>query len=182
MAEEDQRPLTVYAERLLARVVTKPIDQHPCQHVVTSIRWRTIAGGTRRPERQCLACGVSASGSLPRGSWKPEDVEGEWDVELVARVEAERKSRFAQVQAGREGSDEWWARYDAHLKTEKWASLRARVLARAQGRCEGCDSDTAVEVHHLTYKHLGDEFLWELQAVCRSCHDRIHPHRAPREQ
>jgi len=26
-------------------------------------------------------------------------------------------------------------------------------------------------VHHLTYEHIGDEFLEELQGICRPCHD-----------
>ena len=32
----------------------------------------------------------------------------------------------------------------------------------------------ATQAHHLTYEHMGDEFLWELKAVCRPCHERWH--------
>lgn len=31
--------------------------------------------------------------------------------------------------------------------------------------------------NHLTYKNMGDEFLWELRAVCPSCHTRAHTER-----
>jgi 5-methylcytosine-specific restriction endonuclease McrA len=29
-------------------------------------------------------------------------------------------------------------------------------------------------VHHLTYQNAGNEFLWELVAICRECHARYH--------
>jgi 5-methylcytosine-specific restriction endonuclease McrA len=32
----------------------------------------------------------------------------------------------------------------------------------------------ATQVHHTTYKHVGNEFLWELRAICDECHDRFH--------
>ena len=43
-----------------------------------------------------------------------------------------------------------------------------------QGVCEACGEVRATEVHHLTYKHIGSEFLWELVAICRACHERYH--------
>jgi 5-methylcytosine-specific restriction endonuclease McrA len=65
--------------------------------------------------------------------------------------------------------------YQSYLKSPLWLNLRNRVLARAQDQCEGCGRWPATEVHHLTYAHVGQEFLWELRAVCRDCHDRLHP-------
>ena len=65
--------------------------------------------------------------------------------------------------------------YLLYLKTPAWKGLRNRTLARAQGHCEGCGRWPATDVHHLTYAHVGQEFLWELRAVCRDCHDRLHP-------
>jgi len=65
--------------------------------------------------------------------------------------------------------------YQSYLQSPSWLNLRNRVLAAAQGHCEGCGRWPATEVHHLTYVHVGKEFLWELRAVCRDCHDRLHP-------
>ena len=65
--------------------------------------------------------------------------------------------------------------YQAYLQSPKWLALRNRVIARAENQCEGCGRWPAVDVHHLTYAHVGQEFLWELRAVCRDCHDRLHP-------
>lgn len=68
----------------------------------------------------------------------------------------------------------WRKAYDAHIKSDKWKSIRQRVIKRAGGICEGCGLSPAVQAHHLSYDHLGDEFLWELCAVCISCHERAH--------
>jgi 5-methylcytosine-specific restriction endonuclease McrA len=73
--------------------------------------------------------------------------------------------------------DEWWARYYAHLASEKWKALRAKVIEREGGLCQGCRAARAVHVHHLTYRHLGDEPLYDLAAVCKACHAREHPDR-----
>ncbi|CEF48290.1 unnamed protein product [uncultured bacterium] len=68
----------------------------------------------------------------------------------------------------------WRERYDAHIGGPAWALLRSKVFARCGGVCEGCGERRAVEVHHLTYAHLGEEYLWELRAVCARCHGRLH--------
>lgn len=52
-------------------------------------------------------------------------------------------------------------------------------MQRAAHVCEGCRTARATEVHHLTYEHCGDEFLWELVAICRSCHERYHGGKEP---
>jgi len=64
--------------------------------------------------------------------------------------------------------------YDKRLyHTFAWKTLRARVIQRAGGRCEYCGA-RAVQAHHCTYRYgvLCDPRC--LQAVCRSCHERIH--------
>jgi 5-methylcytosine-specific restriction endonuclease McrA len=67
-------------------------------------------------------------------------------------------------------------RYKQYLQSEAWRRRRELVLRRALGICEGCGQASATEVHHLTYDHVGNEFLWELVAICRDCHERYHVH------
>lgn len=69
--------------------------------------------------------------------------------------------------------------YAEYLKSEEWALRRDLVMARAKNRCEGCGLRAASEVHHLTYEHVTQEFLFELVALCGDCHERAH---APAEQ
>lgn len=87
-----------------------------------------------------------------------------WQAEAVQRAaEQEQENR------------EWWEWYSAYLETPAWAKRRKFVLQRAQGLCEGCRSAAPVHVHHLTYRHVGDELLYELVALCTGCHQRAHP-------
>lgn len=89
-----------------------------------------------------------------------------------AEYERQRQERERQVAAENE---QWQAWYQGvYLKSPAWKARREKVMRRADGICEGCLVETATEVHHLTYKHVGDEFLWELRAICRSCHERLH--------
>ena len=72
----------------------------------------------------------------------------------------------------------WWEWYSAYLATPEWAKRRYLAFQRAQGICEGCRSAVPVHVHHLNYEHAGDELLYELVALCRECHQRVHPEKA----
>src|SRR5580698_6129526 len=67
----------------------------------------------------------------------------------------------------------WRERYDEHLASEKWQRTRAKVIEREHGRCQGC-GNRGDDMHHTTYANLGHEFLFELQLLCRRCHDRWH--------
>jgi 5-methylcytosine-specific restriction endonuclease McrA len=102
-----------------------------------------------------------------------------FDETLQSSWRTGRNQRWEQRQQGREETrqaeqEAWRARYDAYILSREWKIKRSLVFKRAHGQCEGCGLDTAVQVHHLTYAHLGDEFLWELRAVCRTCHERVH--------
>lgn len=71
-------------------------------------------------------------------------------------------------------ASDWPQLYADYLKSEQWAIRRARVMERAGHRCEGCRERNAIDVHHLTYDHVTQEFLFELVALCRQCHERYH--------
>ena len=93
---------------------------------------------------------------------------------------AEATARWQQIQSEREREQrEWWAKYDAYLQTEKWRRKSLATIKRAGGVCEGCGVRKATQAHHLTYRHVFDEFLWELRAVCGACHDRAHEDAQP---
>lgn len=66
--------------------------------------------------------------------------------------------------------------YDDYLRSDDWRRRAAKIMKRAAGLCEGCLTNPPAEVHHLTYAHIGNEFAFELVALCRSCHGRVHGH------
>jgi hypothetical protein len=63
--------------------------------------------------------------------------------------------------------------YETHLASIFWQETRGRVFVRDRGRCQRCRKRRATQVHHWTYKRLGDERLNDLVAFCRSCHDAV---------
>lgn len=65
-------------------------------------------------------------------------------------------------------------KYQKYLKSEQWQEKRKAVLQRDNYRCTGCGIVRATEVHHLTYAHKYDEFLFELTSLCSECHRKYH--------
>jgi len=65
-------------------------------------------------------------------------------------------------------------KYGEYLLTEEWRKKRQLVLNRCKNMCEGCGINQAEAVHHLTYEHIYDEFLFELIGICNKCHAKIH--------
>lgn len=60
--------------------------------------------------------------------------------------------------------------YHRYLASREWALKREAVRERSGNRCERCWTAPQEAVHHLSYQHLGDEPLSDLQAICRPCH------------
>lgn len=83
----------------------------------------------------------------------------------VQRVEKEDARR-------REANALWWSEYNAYLKSPEWQKKRLLVIKRDK-ECQSCLSAPATQVHHLTYKHVYKEPLFELVGVCKTCHDQI---------
>lgn len=159
----------------------QPPEPPRCSHEHVQLRRRTNRGGAVSAAKQCLRCGTSTAGiakadlrvpigSLPVwdeglvGSWRKlcEDYHAEWKI---------WSSTHRQVE-----NDSWWKQYKEHLKSDKWKEIRRKVFTRCRGICEGCGERNADQVHHLTYQRLGNEMLFDLAAVCTTCHEAIHPH------
>lgn len=92
--------------------------------------------------------------------------------EIYQREYEERQRQEAQQKD--EERREWFEWYDHYLQSPEWREKSRAVIRRANGTCEGCGKRSATQAHHLTYAHVGDEFLWELRAVCTECHERAH--------
>lgn len=68
-------------------------------------------------------------------------------------------------------------RYDAYIVSDVWREKRGPALERAEHRCQVCNADRHLDVHHRTYERLGDERPGDLTVLCRSCHELFHEHR-----
>lgn len=72
--------------------------------------------------------------------------------------------------------EEWRDAASIYYVSDEWREKRDRVIRRAGGICEGCGIKDASQVHHVSYEHFGNEMLWELRAICRTCHESLHEH------
>lgn len=90
------------------------------------------------------------------------------------------KKLFNHIQAlqdnfRRDQQENWWQKYQEHLKSDRWKIIRNLVLKRESSICQGCKQAEAVHIHHLTYENMGDELLFQLVALCLKCHQKLHP-------
>jgi len=64
--------------------------------------------------------------------------------------------------------------YEKYLETSHWKHKRKMALERARYRCQVCNSNMYLNVHHRTYENLGNEQLEDLTVLCRDCHSLYH--------
>lgn len=145
-----------------------------CNHDILMLTRRVISGGSVQYVYQCQVCGKPKQ---PIAKHKAMEIASDSEIaEFNPDLEREyysAKERKAQTEAEQRRS-EFFAWYDEYLKSPEWRQKRELVFRRAGGVCEGCGIAPATEVHHQTYDHVGEEFLWELVAICNPCHTRFH--------
>ena len=150
-----------------------------CPHTgLVENRQQLHANGRVHVAQQCVRCGKLIQ-YIQQINFKPAEIAD------LPRYDEERRSVYTK-----ERSDliQGWRRYyerqqervtgrkdyGGYLASPEWRRKRTHVMKRCGGVCEGCGEAPAIVVHHLTYEPIGNEFLGELRAVCRTCHDRVH--------
>lgn len=68
--------------------------------------------------------------------------------------------------------EKWQAkeRYQQYLQSDWWRWRRGIAILRAHGRCEKCQREDHLEVHHRNYERRGRERHEDLQVLCAVCH------------
>ena len=150
-----------------------------CRHMGQFTGKTVNGGGVAVYKRYCRRCGIATTQSLPHRSVENTTVTLIDNVRREALVDAYIAGRrdeldaIANAAANRQQPARRSA-YADYLASSEWAERRALVMRRCGGVCEGCRKAGADDVHHLTYQHIGAEFLFELVGLCRGCHDRWH--------
>ncbi len=153
------------------------MKSHKCGPTTMVTRKRILSDGRESHYSQCKECGrTKGAVKKPRIGICADFDENLKDQRWkdLARLKETRKEMQRAID-----SDAWHSAYIEYLKSEAWRIKRKLVMRRAGGVCEGCGINPADQVHHTTYDHVGHvepegEFLFELLAVCTSCHSRIH--------
>ena len=64
--------------------------------------------------------------------------------------------------------------YQAVMQSAGWRRRRSQAIRQAGRRCQACGARGPLDVHHLSYAHLGEERPYELAVLCEACHQRAH--------
>lgn len=66
--------------------------------------------------------------------------------------------------------------YSMFLNTAYWKTVAEEVKRRAGYRCQLCNSEDDLNVHHRCYEHKGTEILHmnDLICLCHKCHEHHH--------
>lgn len=64
--------------------------------------------------------------------------------------------------------------YIEYLQSNYWKVKRRLALGRSKFRCQLCNSDKKLNVHHRSYDDLGEEDIRDLITLCKECHEKFH--------
>jgi hypothetical protein len=64
--------------------------------------------------------------------------------------------------------------YSLYLQTPHWQAMRQATWERCGNRCQLCNSQDGLHVHHRTYENLGRENPEDLIVLCSKCHAKFH--------
>lgn len=151
-------------------------DTKCADHDTFWCRLKTSNGGVQI-RQQCRICGHLLGGARKR---EPGDENLPLhDPDMATRYGEQREQEHLQILKKHarlqfEKDNSWFRDYSEYLQSNAWQQKRKLVFKRSGGICEGCGVTEATQVHHLSYQHVKHEFLFELVAVCDSCHDRLH--------
>lgn len=139
---------------------------------------RTRSNGTVVVVRQCPRCGCE-KGAVKKTEIQDINLIPPWNQLTADRWRDQNKTYWderqdAQKRALSQSNEAWWDWYNRYLKCAAWHRRRRAALDRDNGICQGCRIRKATQVHHLTYDRVGYEMLFDLTAVCDTCHEQIH--------
>jgi len=150
-----------------------------CQHEVAELRRFTMSNGTVHFTLQCQnpAClrrptGQFISRAKLRETLTDAFIDAIPDFDHDGRECANQAVRMLADAEREVQNDSWWARYNRYvtMRSPGWVAKRRLVIARDHGQCQICHHP-GNDVHHLTHRHLEDEYLFELVLLCHMCHE-----------
>lgn len=65
-------------------------------------------------------------------------------------------------------------KYPDYLLTRTWQDTRQIALQWYGFKCQHCDNDKRLHIHHETYERLGEELMDDLIVLCKDCHAEYH--------
>jgi hypothetical protein len=149
-----------------------------CQHTKTELRRMSHC---HQIKLQCLDCGQGIGNAVKHTDIEPDVMSSiiEFDYEFRDYKNEQRTIEFQSEQARKrekwiEEAGDTKGDYQEYLQSEKWRAMRLKIIKRDGGICQGCLTKPIEEIHHKTYDHKLNEFMFQLVGLCRECHARYH--------
>ena len=145
---------------------------YECKHLNYVLTKTVCSNRTIQYRWQCDRCG-KLSVAIPYKELT------EAAMELAPKCDDTLRTKYYKglTSIGLEQRDDfnaaWWQWYNQYLESRVWKERRAKVIYRAKGVCEACGEARPTEIHHLAYKNVGREPLFDLVAVCHECHEQL---------
>lgn len=160
-------------------VPTAPLNQF---YNTTAKSVREIVGGAII-HIHCGECGIEFQRTFNSrneykeaaySSWKKplcndcQQKDNDKKAERTAKWEQERAEQASRLLALKTMP------YKDYLQTEHWKATRMAMLKRANFRCQLCNTQGQLHVHHRTYIRRGEENYGDLIVLCATCHQTFH--------
>ena len=164
----------------------KIVEKYRCDCINYHLTKHKCKDGRYQYKNQCLNCYSTVGSQIAKRLCGNTDCLPEYDKESREKVLKNQHCEYEKIQQKLNKSKEkslneyehdreqFLEKYIEYLKTDSWKQKRLRVLERSNGFCEGCLVKKATQVHHKTYRNVGDEFLFQLVAICNDCHEKFH--------
>jgi 5-methylcytosine-specific restriction endonuclease McrA len=140
-------------------------------------RWET-SGGVQRAALVCAVCGKRKTHGIKKADYPDFDSLPWYDDALRNRVQDYTNNLSSWIWEKRQEAfanqkNDWFIQHSDYLRSPEWQAKRTAVFRRDGYICQGCLTNPAAQVHHITYAHWQHEPLFDLVSVCVQCHDEI---------
>ena len=92
----------------------------------------------------------------------------------INRIECDKQIKERQIQYQITLNKLKALPYPEYLQTSHWIKLRDEHLKRSKYRCQICNKNGKLNVHHRTYERRGEEDYKDLVTLCEDCHTLFH--------
>ncbi len=141
----------------LLRQIGKPLRGH-CEECGDVVFWQSVTEKKRGPITGrgllCVECDIA------HDEQRRIDNEAEWEER---RTQEQRVLHILKTMP-----------YAEYLRTVHWDEIRRGALRRARYRCQLCNKQGVLHVHHRTYDRRGEERWNDVIVLCANCHGEHH--------
>ena len=170
-----------YQYCLLCYDTFEDIDYYPscCKNPKLIKVRHKLSNDTYNVRDQCQTCGKIHTKSYSHKTYDPDslpDSDVNFYDESINKKNEEYQSMkdwFFKDKTLHYSIETNYPGYLEYLKSEEWKNKRDIVFKRDNNICQSCLNNSADQVHHLTYRHIFNEPLFDLISICFDCHKII---------